>query len=141
MDKQLIKILYVFLGIVAWLSTMALFIMPMLSPFKGAIVKQNNVPDWLFITLLLIITIAYLVVLVLDTKYSKAAQYFQFVLGVVVFTCSVPFIAAFLIIATVAHISAIQIFVPIIMMLLVLFLHALWFATGIYQNRVNINKR
>lgn len=113
---------------------MALFIMPMLSPFKGAIVKENNIPDSLFIILMIFITIVYFVVNILDIQYTRAAQYFQFVLGLIVFTCSVPYIAAFLIIASIMNINAIQIFIPIVM---VLFLHALWFSAAVYQNHGN----
>ncbi|WP_210145845.1 hypothetical protein [Staphylococcus sp. GDY8P75P] len=116
---------------------MALFIMPMLSPFKSAIVKENNILDSLFIILMIFITVVYFVVNILDIQYTRTAQYFQFVLGLIVFTCFVPYIAAFLIIASIMSISTIQTFIPIVLILLVLFLHALWFSVGIYQNHGN----
>ncbi|MCD8821847.1 hypothetical protein BUZ15_08975 [Staphylococcus gallinarum] len=129
------KIFFVFFGILSWLSTMFLFILPMLTPYQKYIENQNGISAGWVITLLAIITLFYIGILILDIFSTTATQVLQFVLLTVVVVSALPSITAFVIVSFIVDISIIEIFIPIILIILASMLHILWFAIPFLQNK------
>ncbi|RIP36140.1 hypothetical protein BUZ14_05675 [Staphylococcus gallinarum] len=135
MNSNTSKIFFVFFGILSWLSTMFLFILPMLTPYQKYIENQNGLSAGWIITLLAIITLFYIGILVLDIFSTTATQVLQFVLLTVVVVSALPSITAFVIVSFIVDISIIEIFIPIILIILASMLHILWFAIPFLQNK------
>lgn len=135
MNSNTSKIFFVFFGILSWLSTMFLFILPMLTPYQKYIENQNGLSVGWIITLLAIITLFYIGILVLDIFSTTATQVLQFVLLTVVVVSALPSITAFVIVSFIVDISIIEIFIPIILIILASMLHILWFAIPFLQNK------
>lgn len=135
MNSNTSKIFFVFFGILSWLSTMFLFILPMLTPYQKYIENQNGISAGWVITLLAIITLFYIGILILDIFSTAATQVLQFVLLTVVVVSALPSITAFVIVSFIVDISIIEIFIPIILIILASMLHILWFAIPFLQNK------
>ncbi|MCU5746672.1 hypothetical protein N9R04_08110 [Staphylococcus sp. SQ8-PEA] len=135
MNRNLSRILFVFFGILAWLSTMFLFILPTLTPYQKYIESQNGISEGWLVVILIIITIFYLGILALDLFNSFATQVLQFVLLVLIVVCALPFITAFIIISFIVNISIIEIFIPIILVILAMLLHIVWCVIPFMQSR------
>ncbi|MCD8900641.1 hypothetical protein [Staphylococcus gallinarum] len=135
MNSNTSKIFFVFFGILSWLSTMFLFILPMLTPYQKYIENQNGISAGWIITLLAIITLFYIGILILDIFSTTATQVLQFVLLTVVVVSALPSITAFVIVSFIVDISIIEIFIPIILIILASMLHILWFAIPFLQNK------
>lgn len=135
MNSNTSKIFFVFFGILSWLSTMFLFILPMLTPYQKYIENQNGISAGWVITLLAIITLFYIGILILDIFNTAATQVLQFVLLTVVVVSALPSITAFVIVSFIVDISIIEIFIPIILIILASMLHILWFAIPFLQNK------
>ncbi|GEQ04207.1 hypothetical protein NQ035_09260 [Staphylococcus gallinarum] len=135
MNSNTSKIFFVFFGILSWLSTMFLFILPMLTPYQKYIENQNGISAGWVITLLAIITLFYIGILILDIFSTTATQVLQFVLLTVVVVSALPSITAFVIVSFIVDISIIEIFIPIILIILASMLHILWFAIPFLQNK------
>ncbi|MCD8827183.1 hypothetical protein [Staphylococcus gallinarum] len=135
MNSNTSKIFFVFFGILSWLSTIFLFILPMLTPYQKYIENQNGISAGWVITLLAIITLFYIGILILDIFSTTATQVLQFVLLTVVVVSALPSITAFVIVSFIVDISIIEIFIPIILIILASMLHILWFAIPFLQNK------
>jgi hypothetical protein len=114
---------------------MFLFILPMLTPYQKYIENQNGISAGWVITLLAIITLFYISILILDIFSTTATQVLQFVLLTVVVVSALPSITAFVIVSFIVDISIIEIFIPIILIILASMLHILWFAIPFLQNK------
>lgn len=135
MNSNNSKIMFVFFGILAWLSTMFLFILPTLTPYQKHIESQNGISEGWLVVLLIIITLAYLAIIGLDLINSFATQVFQFVLLVLVVVCALPFITAFIIISFIIDISIMEIFTPILLVILTILLHIIWVVIPFMQSK------
>ncbi|MCG7339222.1 hypothetical protein MHZ36_07945 [Staphylococcus sp. ACRSN] len=135
MNSNTSKIFFVFFGILSWLSTMFLFILPMLTPYQKHIESQSGLSAGWIIGLLIIITLFYIGILILDIFSTTATQVLQFVLLTVVVVSALPSITAFVIISFIVDISIIEVFIPIIVIILASMLHILWFAIPFLQNK------
>lgn len=135
MNSNNSKIMFVFFGILAWLSTMFLFILPTLTPYQKHIESQNGISEGWLVVLLIIITLAYLAIIGLDLINSFATQVFQFVLLVLVVVCALPFITAFIIISFIIDISIMEIFIPILLVILTILLHIIWVVIPFMQSK------
>ena len=135
MNSNNSKIMFVFFGILAWLSTMFLFILPTITPCQKHIESQNGISEGWLVVLLIIITLAYLAIIGLDLINSFATQVFQFVLLVLVVVCALPFITAFIIISFIIDISIMEIFIPILLVILTILLHIIWVVIPFMQSK------
>lgn len=135
MSQRIYTVLFIFFGILAWISTMFIFILPTLTPYQHFIESQNGISEGWLVVILIIITCFYLGILVLDIVNSFATQVLQFVLLTLVVVCALPFITAFIIISFIVDISIIEIFIPIILVILTVLLHILWCAIPFVQNK------
>lgn len=133
------KIFFMLFGILSWLSAMILFILPTLPPYQDYIKTQGGMATGWIILLLVFITLFYIAILILDIYSPIATQVVQFVLLTVVIVCAVPSITAFILASFVINISIIEIFIPIILVILASMLHILWFAIPFMQNKENRN--
>ncbi|PTI40656.1 hypothetical protein BU056_06505 [Staphylococcus succinus] len=135
MNSNTSKLLFTFFGILAWLSTMILFVLPILTPYQKYIESQSGLSANWVVVLLVLITLFYIGLLVLDIYSTTATQVMQFVLLTVVVVCAMPSIAAFIRISFVVDISIIEIFIPIVLLILAIMIHSLWFAIPFMQNK------
>lgn len=146
MNNNLSKILFTFFGILAWLATMTIFILPTLTPYQHYIEKQSGVSEGWIVVLLVLITLFYIGILILDIFNTFATQVLQFVLLSLVVICSLPSITAFIIVSFIVDISIIEVFIPIVLVIFTILLHILWCAIPFMQtkaereNKQNSNK-
>ncbi|MDT3958622.1 hypothetical protein [Staphylococcus kloosii] len=135
MNKNLSKILFTFFGILAWLATMIIFILPTLTPYQQYIEKQSGISEGWIVVLLVLITLFYIGILILDIFNTFATQVLQFVLLSLVVICSLPSITAFIIVSFIVDISIIEVFIPIVLVILTILLHILWCAIPFMQTK------
>ena len=135
MDKHLSNILFTFFGILAWLATMLIFILPTLTPYQSYIESQSGLSEGWIVVLLVLITLFYIFILVLDLFNSVATQVLQFVLLTLVIVCALPSITAFIIISFIVDISIIQIFIPIVLIIFTILLHVVWCSIPFLQSK------
>ncbi|MBN6850656.1 lysylphosphatidylglycerol synthetase-like protein (DUF2156 family) [Staphylococcus saprophyticus] len=131
------KIFFIFFGILSWLSTVILFILPTLSPYQDYIKTQGGMSTGWVVVLLAFITLFYIAILIMDIYSPLTTQVIQFVLLTVVIVCAIPSITAFVLASFVVDISIIEIFIPIVLIILASMLHILWFAIPFIQNKEN----
>ncbi|OEK73053.1 hypothetical protein AST06_09560 [Staphylococcus saprophyticus] len=131
------KIFFIFFGILSWLSTVILFILPTLSPYQDYIKTQGSMSTGWVVVLLAFITLFYIAILIMDIYSPLTTQVIQFVLLTVVIVCAIPSITAFVLASFVVDISIIEIFIPIVLIILASMLHILWFAIPFMQNKEN----
>ena len=74
-------------------------------------------------------------IVILDIYSPIATQVLQFVLLTVVIICAVPSITAFILASFVVDISIVEIFIPIVLVILASMLHILWFTIPFIQNK------
>lgn len=89
------------------------------------------------VVLLAFITLFYIAILIMDIYSPLTTQVIQFVLLTVVIVCAIPSITAFVLASFVVDISIIEIFIPIVLIILASMLHILWFAIPFMQNKEN----
>ena len=135
MNKHLSNILFTFFGILAWLATMLIFILPTLTPYQSYIESQSGLSEGWIVVLLVLITLFYIFILVLDLFNSVATQALQFVLLTLVIVCALPSITAFIIISFIVDISIIQIFIPIVLIIFTILLHVVWCTIPFLQTK------
>ncbi|WP_145415443.1 hypothetical protein [Staphylococcus saprophyticus] len=131
------KIFFIFFGILSWLSTVILFILPTLSPYQDYIKTRGGMSTGWVVVLLAFITLFYIAILIMDIYSPLTTQVIQFVLLTVVIVCAIPSITAFVLASFVVDISIIEIFIPIVLIILASMLHILWFAIPFMQNKEN----
>ncbi|MBF7017852.1 hypothetical protein [Staphylococcus durrellii] len=135
MNKSLSKILFTFFGILAWLATMIIFILPTLTPYQHYIESQSGISEGWIVVLLVIITLFYIGILILDIYNTFATQVLQFILLSLVVICALPSITAFIIVSFIIDISIIEVFIPIVLVILTILLHILWCAIPFMQTK------
>ena len=101
------KIFFTFFGILSWLSTVILFILPTLSPYQNYIKTQGGMSTGWVVVLLAFITLFYIAILIMDIYSPLTTQVIQFVLLTVVIVCAIPSITAFVLASFVVDISII----------------------------------
>lgn len=122
-------------GVLSWLSVIILFILPTLPPYEDYINSQNGMAMGWIIVLIAFITLFYVALIILDIYSPVATQVIQFVLLTIVIVCAVPSITAFILASFVVDISIVEIFIPILLVILASLLHCLWFAIPFIQNK------
>lgn len=129
------KKLFLLFGVLAWLSVIILFILPILAPYQNFIESDTGLALGWIIVLLVFITLFYVAIVILDIYSPIATQVLQFVLLTVVIICAVPSITAFILASFVVDISIVEIFIPIVLVILASMLHILWFTIPFIQNK------
>ena len=132
------KIFFTFFGILSWLSTVILFILPTLSPYQDYIKTQGGMSTGWVVVLLAFITLFYIAILIMDIYSPLTTQVIQFVLLTVVIVCAIPSITAFVLASFVVDISIIEIFIPIVLIILASMLHILCKIKKIVKLRKNL---
>ena len=108
-----------------------------LSPYQDYIKTQGGMSTGWVVVLLAFITLFYIAILIMDIYSPLTTQVIQFVLLTVVIVCAIPSITAFVLASFVVDISIIEIFIPIVLIILASMLHILWFAIPFMQNKEN----
>ena len=105
--------------------------------FTDYIKTQGGMSTGWVVVLLAFITLFYIAILIMDIYSPLTTQVIQFVLLTVVIVCAIPSITAFVLASFVVDISIIEIFIPIVLIILASMLHILWFAIPFMQNKEN----